>query len=361
MSSPPRILEIGENPVMALAFPDSTEHWSTKPVARLENAGPRDHLVTLAALPRLARALASSDFDVVVVQPGSFRPWHWQAIARALFRRSALRGNVPYFRTFGQELIKGKVAAPIAVWDMDDAPLIHRRHLFLLDRAALYFKRELPADHWRVFMGTVHHHLPTQRFRMVRKQRERLAKLRPISLGLPIGFDTNVQLVPDSEKTSDVFFAGRVSGSSTVREKGLQELLALREQGYRIDIPETNLSPDLYLKRIAQSWMSWAPEGYGHETFRAYEASVCGSVPIINYPSIDRYKPLRHGEHCFYYDTESGGLTQAIKAGLFDRERLAGIARSARAFVMAEHTLSSVAQYVVRATLQRASLKNICA
>jgi glycosyltransferase involved in cell wall biosynthesis len=100
--------------------------------------------------------------------------------------------------------------------------------------------------------------------------------------------------------------------------------------------------------------MSWAPEGYGHETFRAYEASVCGSVPIINYPSIDRYKPLRDGEHCFYYDTEAGGLTRAIKAGLSDRVKLAGMARSARAFVKAEHTLSAVAQHIVQETLQRA-------
>lgn len=354
MTSTVRVLEIGENPVMGLAFPDSTDHWSTKPVARLKDAGPRDHLVTLASLPRLARALADPAYDIVVIQPGSFRPWHWQGITRALFRRSALRGNVPYFRMFGQEMIRGRVAAPIAIWDMDDAPLIHRKHLFLLDRSTLYFKRELPADHWRVFMGTVHHHLPTQRFRLTKRHRERLAKLRPISLGLPIGFDTSVRIVPDSEKTSDVFFAGRVSGSSTVREKGLQELLALREEGYRIDIPEANLPLDLYLKRIAQSRMSWAPEGYGHETFRAYEASVCGSVPIVNYPSIERYKPLREGEHCFYYDTEAGGLTRAIKAGLSDRVRLAGMASLARAFVVAEHTLSSVAQHVVHATLQRA-------
>ncbi|ETR76364.1 hypothetical protein X566_17665 [Afipia sp. P52-10] len=316
-------------------------------------------MVTLASLPCLAKALADPAYDIVVIQPGSFRPWHWQGISRSLFRRSALRGNVPYFRMFGQELIRGRVAAPIAIWDMDDAPLIHRRHLFLLDRSTLYFKRELPADHWRVFMGTVHRHLPTQRFRLAKRNRERLAKLRPISLGLPIGFDTSVQPVPDSEKTSDVFFAGRVNGSSTVREKGLQELLALREEGYRIDIPETNLSTDLYLKRIAQSWMSWAPEGYGHETFRAYEASMCGSVPIINHPSIERYKPLREGEHCFYYDTEPGGLTRVIKARLSDRAMLASMARSARTFVKAEHTLSAVAQYIIQATLQRAAVETL--
>jgi hypothetical protein len=252
---------------------------------------------------------------------------------------------------FGQEMIRGRVAAPIAIWDMDDAPLIRRKHLFLLDRATLYFKRELPSDHWRVFMGTVHHHLPTQRFRLTKKHRERVAKLRPISLGLPIGFDTKVQPVPNSEKTSDVFFAGRVNGSSTVREKGLEELLALREEGYRIDIPEANLSPDLYLKRITQSWMSWAPEGYGYETFRAYEASVCGSVPIINYPSIERYKPLRGGEHCFYYDMEPRALSRAIQAALASRERLSQMAQAARAFVLTEHTLPALAQHVVRETL----------
>src|SRR5438552_13675991 len=152
----PRILEIGEHRLMREAFPDTTEHWSTAPALDPACKGPRDHLVTLTSLPRLARALAAPDHDLVVVQPGAFRPWHWQALSRSIFRRSALHGIIPYFQHFGQEMIRGSVAAPIAIWDWEDAPYIHRHNVFLLDRATLFFKRELPTDHWRVFMRTIH-------------------------------------------------------------------------------------------------------------------------------------------------------------------------------------------------------------
>ena len=187
MTSAPRILEIGEHRLMREAYPQTTTHWSTAPT--LADRGPRDRLVTLASLPALARALASSDYDLVVVQPGPFPPWHWQAIARSLFRRSALRGVMPYFRSFGPEMLRGRVAAPIAIWDWENSPFIFRHNQFLLDRATLFFKRELPVDRWRVFMRTVHERLPTPRFRMLEKQRRRVAKLRPISLGLPHGRD----------------------------------------------------------------------------------------------------------------------------------------------------------------------------
>lgn len=351
----PRILEIGEARLMAEAYPQTTDHWSTRPSpARDDN--PRNHLVTLASLPRLARALASNDYDLVVIQPGGHAPWAWQGIARALFRRSALRGEIPYFRGFGQQMLRGRVTAPIAVWDMADAPIVPRHHLFLIDLAKVYFKRELPADHWRVFMGTLHEQVPTPRFRRATKHRQRIAKLRPISLGLPLGLDRNavVASLHTEGKTSDVFFAGRVDASSTVRKSGLDELLALRAKGYKIDIPEAPLPLEAYLKRCAQAWLTWSPEGYGYETFRTYEASICGSVPVLNAPPIERYKPLLHGRHCFYHDAEPGGLTRTLEGALSDREKLRPMAQAAREFVLAEHTFTALARYVVESTLGQA-------
>jgi hypothetical protein len=351
--APPRILEIGEHRLMREAYPDTTEHWSTTPTFDAANQGPCDRLVTLGSLPELARALANPNYDLVVVQPGAFPPWHWQAIARSLFRRSALSGVVPYFRYFGQEMIRGRVAAPIAIWDWEDSPFIFRHNSFLLDRATLFFKRELPPDHWRVFMRTVHERLPTPRFRMLDKQRRRVAKLRPISLGLPRGREAlpTARPVGDNEKTADIFFAGRVTGSSMVRERGMTELMALRDKGCRVDIPERSLPLDEYMARIARSWLSWSPEGYGYDCFRTYEAAICGSVPVLNRQTIARYKPLRDGEHCFYYDVEPGSLTRTLEGALQNRTRLAKMAHAARDFVLAEHTQAALARYVAETTL----------
>ena len=351
MTSAPRILEIGEHRLMREAYPETTTHWST--ASTLADRGPRDRLVTLASLPALARALASSDHDLVVVQPGPFPPWHWQAIARSLFRRSALRGVMPYFRSFGPEMLRGRVAAPVAIWDWEDSPFIFRHNQFLLDRATLFFKRELPVDRWRVFMRTVHERLPTPRFRMLEKQRRRVAKLRPISLGLPHGREAlpTARPVPADQKTADIFFAGRVAGSSTVRERGLAELLTLRDKGVRVDIPDKPLPLDEYLTRIARAWLTWSPEGYGYDCFRTYEAAICGSVPILNRQTVERYKPLRDGEHCFYYDIERGNLSETVTRALRNRERLSTMALAGREFVLAEHTPAALARYIAETTL----------
>jgi hypothetical protein len=359
MISAPRILEIGEHRLMREAYPGTTTHWSTAPTLADADHNPRDRLVTLASLPALRQALASNDYDLIVVQPGPFPPWHWQAIMRSLFRRSTLRGVMPYFRTFGQQMIRGRVAAPIAVWDWEDSPFIFSHNQFLLDRATLFFKRELPVDHWRVFMRTVHERLPTPRFRMLDKQRKRVAKLRPISLGLPSGRETlaTARPVAAEQKTADIFFAGRVEGSSTVREHGLAELVALRDKGIRVDIPDQPLPLEEYLARIARAWLTWSPEGYGYDCFRTYEAAICGSVPILNRQTVERHKPLRDGEHCFYYDTEPGNLSATVTRALQDRGLLARMAHSARDFVLAEHTPAALARYVAATTLDAAGRK----
>lgn len=347
-----KILEIGEHQMMRESYPDSVDHWSTTRPQHFRH-GERARLVTFASLSALARDLAGFDYDLVVVQPATFAPWQWQALSRALFRRSALRGSIAYSRYFGQQMIRGPVHAPIAVWDHDDAPLIAAHNAYLLDHARLYFKRELPPDHWRVFMGTLHRSLPTGRTRGKEKLRKRIAKLRPISLGLPIGHDrlASAMPIPDSEKTTDIFFAGRVEGSSTVRQRGMQEMLALRDKGLRVDIPENNLPLDEFLRRCARAWMTWSPEGYGYDCFRTYEAAICGSVPVLNRPTVERYAPLRDREHCLYYDVEPGELTATMQVALANRPHLSRMARAARAHVLAAHTHAALGRYVAETTL----------
>ncbi len=344
---------------MRAAYPETTEHWSTEAVLDSRDLEPTNYQVTFRSLLRLASALRGADYGLVVVQPSAFPPWHWEAISRSLFKRAALGGIIPIARYFGPQAIRGKVAAPIAVWDSDDAPFIQRHNSFLLDRATLYFKRELPTDYWRAFMRTLHRRVPTPRFRRLELQRQRVAKLRPISLGLPFGRESIPTAHPVSEvaKTADVFFAGRIEDSATVRKRGMAELLALRAQGYRIDIPDRALKLDDFLARCARAWLTWSPEGYGYDCFRTYEAAICGSVPVVSRQGIERYKPLREGEHCFYHEVEPGSLTDTIQMALKDRERLVQMGEAARRFVLTEHTTASLARYVAQTTLAAARSK----
>ncbi len=241
------------------------------------------------------------------------------------------------------------MAPPIAVIDTCDFPYINRADLFLLSRCKFYFKRELPPDRWRLFTKTGHRELPTRRFRRQSRLRHHIDKLRPISLGLPVAV---TDLPPANlDKTMDIFVSSGVEGTSTIRKAGMSEIIALRDRGFKVDMPEGRLSPQEFYRRCAQAWIVWSPEGLGWDCFRHYEALGCGSVPLINQPTIERHRPLINGVHAFYYDPEPGFLTGAIEAALADKDRLRAIARDGKEHVLAHHTMIAIANYVVETTL----------
>jgi glycosyltransferase involved in cell wall biosynthesis len=343
-----RIIEIGGRPYFKSVFPDETIHFSTSHTAGKHDPAGGHYALSLRTLPVLHRTLREPA-DLIVCQATFFSPWHWQCLVRALFDRRALRGNIPLLRAWGPQLLRFPLRAPLAVLDLQDSPIIHRSNFFLLDRCRFYFKRELPTDHWRLLITSGHASLPTPRLRRNARYIELLKKVRPISLGLPRGVVDQLP-TPTQDKTADIFFAGRVQGS-TIRERGMKEILALREQGVRVDIPDQPLSRSEFYARYARSWLVWSPEGYGWQCFRHYEAPGCGSVPVINQPTIERSRPLRHGEHAIFYDVEAGGLTRAIVTALADKAWLADMARAGRAHVLACHTPRAIAEDVIATVL----------
>jgi hypothetical protein len=350
--SAPKILEIGATPYMWHAFPGTTEFYSTWADETLTAPSRGRHIASLATLPGLARRIADPAFDLIVAHAPASAPWSGRALGRALFRRSMLRGNLAVVRGLGIELLRRRATAPLAVLDFEDSIGIERSNLFLLDRAVVYFKRELPIDHWQVLARTAHQRVPTPRFRSIARNRERIAKLHPISLGLPLGSADGLAASPPSEeKTIDVFFAGRIVDSSTVRQRGFDELLTLREAGYTIDIADATLPFEEYLARCARARLVWSPEGFGWQTFRIYEAAICGAAPLVSRPSIERYRPLIDGIHAVYYDVEPGELARTARAALGDRDRLCAIGRAARDHVKEFHTAAAIARYVVDTAL----------
>jgi Glycosyl transferases group 1 len=345
-----RFVEIGPTPVLKSAFPDQTDYFSTFIAARDEDAASGTRLLSLAAAAPLMRALRRPGLALVACHPTFFSPWNWRALTRVVSHRRAFAGHLSLTPWFGPQFLRMPVAAPIAVLDYEDAPVINRNNFFLLDRCRTYFKRELPVDRWRVFLKTGHANLPTPRFRRLQRYRRRIAKLEPLSLGLPM---QQQALLPQraEDKITDVFFCGRIDDSSSIRSRGLAELRALHGNGAQIDIPDRPLPAKEYYQRCARAWLVWSPEGFGWDCFRHYEAPACWSVPVINSPTIERYCPLIGGKHAIYYDPEPGGLTRAIISALHDKPRLTQIAQAARAHVVAHHTPAAIARYVVRTTL----------
>lgn len=334
------IVEIGPRPYVASAYPDASLFFATAAVEDIP-AG----LTRLRSLPALWAALARSDVDLVVCHPNFSAPWSPRRLGRTLFSRKFVQGRAGLLPALGPELLRRTTGARLVVVDHEDLPVINRDNLFLLDRCDLYFKRELPPDRWRLFLKTAHANLPTPRFRLSPRHLGWVEKLRPISIGLPT--HGRWRAVAPQPKRADLFFSGRVAGSSTLRPRGLEELRALAGQGLVVDIPEAPLPPEPFYERCAAARLVWSPEGLGWDCFRHYEAAVCGSVPLINQPTIERHQPLIGGVHAIYYDSEPGGLTRAVAAALADRPALERMADSARSHVLAHHTPEALARRIV--------------
>jgi hypothetical protein len=335
------IIEIGPRPYVARAFPEESAFFSTG------EAEPPPGTRLVRSLVELGRLLGSAETELIVCHPNFVSPWTLRHLNRNIVSRRFIEGRSPLVRAIAPDLLRRRRSARLIVLDHEDLPVINRDNLFLLDRCDLWFKRELPADHWRVFTKTAHPHLPTPRFRLNARHLAWMEKLRPLSIGLPLGVEDLLPLPASPEKRVDVFFSGRVTGSSTLRARGLAELKALEREGVSLDIPDAPLPRPQFYERCAAAHLVWSPEGLGWDCFRHYEAPACGAVPLINQPWLDRHAPLLAGEHALYYDVEPGGLTRAVKAALADKPALAHIAAAAQAHVMAHHTPTALAEYVV--------------
>jgi hypothetical protein len=303
----------------------------------------------MGGLMALSRAIRARRFDMIVCEPNYQAPWLPIVLLRKLFSRRALAGKVSLTRSFGLQLLRGLKVPPIAVVDLEDNASINGCDRYLLDACRLYFKRELPVDGWRLFANTLTPRQPSRRFRAGPENQARLDKLRPISLGVPPHLDARLP-VALREKTVDLFFVGNTAGLPA-RRLGMAELDRLRSAGVVVDVPDGRLEREEYYARCAAARLVWSPEGFGWDCFRHYEAAACGSVPVINYPSILRHRPLEHGVHCLYYPPEPGGLAATVLAALADKPGLAAMAERAREHVTRFHRRGALGRYVIESCL----------
>jgi hypothetical protein len=349
-----RILEIGDVAMFKQGVPSVTELVWTGVHDDIEGVG-APTAFGLRRLPALRRALDRAEFDLVVGHPPAAVPWQPGRVA-ALVRRFKRRAPAMFVRSLGVRLLLRPTRTPVAILDLGDLPIIRPHNFALLDRARIYFKRELPADRSKVFAGSADRGSTTPQPASPRLAGW-CAKLSPISLAVSPARAADIAsaTTPSPEKIVDVFFAGRVA-SSPSRAAGLPELRALARDGVRIDLPTERLDRREFYRRCARAWITWSPEGYGWDCFRHYEAGLCESVPLMNRPSIVRHAPLRAGEHALYYELLPGDLARTARAALEDRAGLGRMATAARDHVLRYHTLERLCQHVVRSCLTGAGM-----
>lgn len=345
-----RVLEIGDHYYFKMVYPQRTTLlWTGRKAPRLLRSS--EYIdCTPWQFFKAMRDAARGRYDVVVTYASLKPGWHWRNWLRS-FAHTPWRPWRATSRLFGVSLLRfARLRVPLVAMDMVDNFTIGRHCFFLLDKAQLYFKRELPVDNWQVLHGSAHPNLPTLRIRRNRRWQTRLERLRPIGIGTgEITLDLGGRDFP--EKTTDIFFAGAVEANSTVRSSGLAELKALAAHGVKVDLPEQRLPQAEFHRRMASAWLTWSPSGLGWQCHRHYEACQCLAVPVINWPTVVRHAPLQDGVHAFYYVPEPGELTRTVIAALADKERLKHMAIAARAHALAHHTFRAICDEVLKGVL----------
>jgi len=329
-----RIVEIGCHAVMKSAFPDRTRllwtyHKTVDPVSFFEP-------FSLRAARQVWQQMRAGQIDLIVVWVSPYAPWNFRQL-KAIYGRP-FQPWKSLIRIFGIQALRFvSTATPILAIDNEDARTIANHNMFLLDKAKIFFKRELPIDRWQVFQHTAHAGLPGARFRTNPKNRRRVGRLHPISIGVTRPEPVPEQL-PFPEKSVDLFVALTLEGGTTVRNQGIEQIRKLATAGLVLDIAEGRIAHSEYLERMARAWLTWSPEGLGWDCFRHYEAPLSYTVPVINSPTIVRYAPLQDGVHAIYYQPdEPDSLGEKILSALADKDRLRLIAQTARSHVLKFH------------------------
>jgi glycosyltransferase involved in cell wall biosynthesis len=350
MPASARILEIGDFHYVKDQYPERTTLLWT---------GRRSPLVGRSqyfdcTLPRLLRAMAdvrAERYDLVVVYMGLRSPWHPRNWLRALAAEPT-RPLHAFSRVFGVSWLRFvSIPAPLVVLDMNDAFIMGSHNFFLLDKADVVFKRELPVDRWHILCHSVHPMLPTRRIRRQPRWQARLAKIRPIALPSLMIDDASPRPGEFPEKSADLFFSGNVTENSWVRRTGMAELEELAKRGVKVDVPAERLPTSEFRRRLARAWLAWSPSGFSWECFRTSEAAQCLTVPVLNYPTVELHRPLIDGRHVIYYNPEPGGLVRAVETALGDKERLKQMAIAAREHVLRYHTPRALVDHVVECGL----------
>ena len=350
MPASARILEIGDFHYVKEQYPERTTLLWTG--GRSPLLGRSQYFDCTAA--RFLGAIAdvrAGRYDLVVAYMGLRRPWHPRNWLHAL-AAEPMRPLAALSRVFGVSWLRFvSIPAPLVVLDMNDAFILGRHNFFLLDKADLVFKRELPADRWHILCHSLHPRLPTRRIRRQRRWQQRLAKIRPIALPSPV-IDTGAPRHGEfPEKTTDVFFSGHVAENSWVRRTGMAELEELARRGIKVDVPAERLPPEEFRRRLARAWLAWSPSGFSWECFRTSEAAQCLSVPVLNYPTVELHRPLVDGRHVIYYNPEPNGLVRAVETALTDKQKLERMASAAREHVLRYHTPRALVDHVIECGL----------
>jgi glycosyl transferase family 1 len=314
-----KVLEISRLGLFKELLPDDTDwiRWGRRLTAD-EPVLPDP--VSLGTMLRTLSRLATRKYDLIVLP--AIHPDHTHDQPRYKLALKSLCRNLSRVSAVGATLDwAGLRPSCCVILDISDERDLCSTTMRLFPRYALYFKRELMLDEPQAAVLA--------------------SKLKPLPLILPD--DRRIPAV--CEKDIDLFFAGAITNET--RRKAIDEARSLATRGFRVVIPDEPLPYHAFMQALSRSWLVLSPEGHGWDCYRHYEACLAGSIPIINSPRYQRRVYLQDGIHCFYYDADRDSLAERVIEILANKQRLAHMAEEGRRYVLANHTRSAVARYIL--------------
>jgi hypothetical protein len=343
-------------------FPADNPRYTLEIVSGDRSSGPSPHAASWGRLLKLRRRLQRGEFDLVVSGPIQNSPWPRN---KRLATRLAQAARFFTYKhrmldTFWAPwLLRGelKKRVPLAVVDFLDTSYVLPKDFALLRAATLYFKLNLYFWPRRSLM-------PLETFFGMRRVTENTFKLRPLSNGIPR------QRIPHTarpmrERDIDICFTGTIvpvrskddpnpfpdETFNPIRKQIYERCLKLKDR-YNVYCVNRVVPKEEYLELLQRSKLMICTESFGCETFRHYEVSASGAVPLVNWPYSQNHLPLQPDVHAIYFSLIGDDFERVVERALADPEQLAAISEQTRAFTVACKQQHQIGEWIIEETLR---------
>ena len=298
------------------------------------------HADTLVTRKYVKEQLVKNKFDLIVCTPKSYA-------TRGRFLSDAwrhLRHEVisPRKDIGWRHLLRLPVPkhSRIAVIDGRDLDKLSRDDVELLERADIFFKREIPLETPQILRD-----LPDQ---LKKNAYSQLDKLRPVSFG--INLSRFRKFYPEQfEKKYDIAFLMNPA-NHPLRQRVFQALQEMRKE-FNIYLSDggarNGLSISEYYQVIKQSRLAVSVSGRGWDCLRHYEIVACGSVLMLNEPDIHTNNFFTPDNGALFFKSDMSDFAGKLRSLLNEPHKISKFTTTAIKHLERFFDVKATADYII--------------
>ena len=308
----------------------------------------------------LRRRLERGEFDLVISGPIQNSAWplnkQWATRLAQAFRYFTYKHKMldTYWASW---LVGGSRKVPLAAIDFLDTEYVQAKDFRLLKAATLYFKLNLHYWPRRSLM-------PLEMALGMRRVTPLTTKLRPFTHGVPTR-QIPATVRPIRERDIDVCFTGRMRPFRSEGDvdpfadltynpirQDIQDRCKKLKGKFNVFCADDFVPAEEYETLLQRSKLIVCTESFGCETFRHYNVTANGAIPLINWPYSMNYRQLEPDVHAIYFSLIGDDFERTVARALADPAKLEEIAANARAFTLENKQRGQVGEMVIEETLR---------